>query len=133
MPNIYKSAAELIGRTPLLELTHIEKHISLESLLINLHQLYERSSSKDSQHTHTEHNTGLAACKVKLIVHHTQNGKGDKVTQRLIQLRRMLCGDRLNRHIGIESHKLESPRHVCDFAHNLRVNKVADTHQTATM
>lgn len=34
MPNIYKSADELIGKTPLLELTHIEKEFNLQAKIL---------------------------------------------------------------------------------------------------
>lgn len=34
MPNIYKSADELIGKTPLLELTHIEKEFHLQAKIL---------------------------------------------------------------------------------------------------
>ena len=34
MANIYQSAAELIGKTPLLELTHLEKELGLEAKLV---------------------------------------------------------------------------------------------------
>ena len=34
MSNIYKSADQLIGRTPLLELVHIEKELGLEATIL---------------------------------------------------------------------------------------------------
>lgn len=48
MSNIYKSADELIGRTPLLELTHIEKELGLEAkLLAKLEYFNVAGSIKD--------------------------------------------------------------------------------------
>lgn len=48
MANIYKSADELIGRTPLLELTHIEKELALEArILAKLEYFNPAGSVKD--------------------------------------------------------------------------------------
>ena len=48
MANIYKNAIELIGRTPLLELTHIEKEYGLEArLLAKLEYFNPAGSVKD--------------------------------------------------------------------------------------
>lgn len=48
MSNIYKSADSLIGKTPLLELTHIEKALGLEAtLLAKLEYLNPAGSAKD--------------------------------------------------------------------------------------
>ncbi len=48
MSNIYKSADEFIGKTPLLELTHIEKELSLEAkILAKLEYLNPAGSVKD--------------------------------------------------------------------------------------
>ena len=48
MPEIYKSADELIGRTPLLELCNIEKEFSLNAKIIaKLEYLNPAGSAKD--------------------------------------------------------------------------------------
>ena len=48
MPKIYKSADELIGRTPLLELTNIEKTLDLKAkVLAKLEYLNPAGSAKD--------------------------------------------------------------------------------------
>lgn len=48
MANIYKSASELIGRTPLLEVTNIEKKLGLEAkVLVKLEYLNPAGSVKD--------------------------------------------------------------------------------------
>ncbi len=45
MPKIYKSAAELIGKTPLLELTHIEKKYNLKAKLLAKLELFNPAGS----------------------------------------------------------------------------------------
>lgn len=48
MANIYKSAAELIGNTPLVEVTNLEKHLGLEArILVKLEYLNPAGSVKD--------------------------------------------------------------------------------------
>jgi len=48
MPNIYTSADQLIGRTPLLELTHIEQELGLKAkILVKLEYLNTAGSVKD--------------------------------------------------------------------------------------
>ena len=48
MANIYTSADQLIGRTPLLELTHIEKKLGLEAkILAKLEYFNPAGSVKD--------------------------------------------------------------------------------------
>ena len=48
MANIYTSADQLIGKTPLLELTHIEKKLNLEAkLLAKLEYFNPAGSVKD--------------------------------------------------------------------------------------
>ena len=48
MANIYTSVEELIGRTPLLELTHIEKELNLKArLLAKLEGFNPGGSAKD--------------------------------------------------------------------------------------
>ncbi len=45
MPKIYKSAAELIGKTPLLELTHIEKKYNLKATILAKLELFNPAGS----------------------------------------------------------------------------------------
>ncbi len=45
MPNIYKSADQLIGKTPLLELSHIEKEFGLEARLVAKLEMYNPAGS----------------------------------------------------------------------------------------
>ena len=48
MSKIYKSAAELIGNTPLVEVTNIEKELGLEAtVLVKLEYLNPAGSVKD--------------------------------------------------------------------------------------
>lgn len=48
MANIYKSVAELIGNTPLVEVTNLEKHLGLEArILVKLEYLNPAGSVKD--------------------------------------------------------------------------------------
>ena len=48
MTNIYTSAEQLIGNTPLLELTHIEKELGLKAkILVKLEYLNPAGSVKD--------------------------------------------------------------------------------------
>lgn len=48
MPNIYTSVDQLIGKTPILELTHIEKHLDLKArILAKLEYLNPAGSVKD--------------------------------------------------------------------------------------
>ena len=48
MGNIYKTADQLIGKTPLLELTHIEKELGLDAkILAKLEYLNPAGSIKD--------------------------------------------------------------------------------------
>ena len=45
MANIYTSAEQLIGRTPLLELTHIEKEYSLNARILGKLEYYNLAGS----------------------------------------------------------------------------------------
>lgn len=48
MSRVYKSAAEIIGRTPLLEITNLEKELGLEArILVKLEYLNPAGSAKD--------------------------------------------------------------------------------------
>ena len=46
MGNIYTSAAQLIGRTPLLELTHIEQAHALEAKLVAKQEFFNPRSEE---------------------------------------------------------------------------------------
>ena len=51
MPHIYTSADQLIGRTPLLELTHLEKKYGLKArILAKLEYLNPAGSVKECLH-----------------------------------------------------------------------------------
>ena len=46
MANIYTSADQLVGKTPLLELTHIEKELNLEAKIFAKLEYFNPAGSK---------------------------------------------------------------------------------------
>ncbi len=68
---------------------------------------------------------------VMLVIEPQQHGESYEVTQRLVYLSGVLRGHHVDGQTRMEPHELESPRHVGDAAHDLRIDEVADAHQRA--
>ena len=64
MSNIYTSADQLIGNTPLLELTHIEKAYGLKAKILAKLEYFNPAGSRQGPHRqgHDRRRRGRRAC-----------------------------------------------------------------------
>ena len=112
------------------ELSHIEPHTRLESLLVVLHELDEETGSEDADHENAKNQSLLLPGLLTEIEPHTQ-GKRQQITDCLVELRRMTGGrEDWLRSLSPSVHILdetESPGLIRRVAIDLMVHQVAQT------